>query len=80
MVHSIDSSVRQLARTGSSIGLSAQICEWQFMQVWVGGKPAYAERLDRGVAVAAVDAELAGVVLVAERHRLLARRLLACVT
>ena len=31
------------------------------------------ERLHRGVAVAAVDAELAGVVLVAERHRLLAR-------
>ena len=39
-VHSIDLSVRKLARTGSSIGLSTQICEWQFMQVLVGGMPA----------------------------------------
>ena len=35
--------------------------------------PANADVLDRGVAVAAVDAEPADVVLVAERHRLLAR-------
>ena len=31
-------------------------------------------RLDRGVAIAAVDADVADVVLVAERHRLLDRR------
>ena len=36
--------VRKLARTGSSIGLSIQICEWQFMHVLVGGTPAYEER------------------------------------
>ena len=29
-----------LARTGSSIGLSVQICEWQVMHVSVGGIPA----------------------------------------
>ena len=34
--------VRKLWRTGSSIGLSAQIWEWQFMQVAVGGMPANA--------------------------------------
>ena len=28
---------RKLARTGSRIGALAQICEWQFMQVFVGG-------------------------------------------
>ena len=39
----MDWSVRKLARTGSSIGLSAQICEWQLMQVSVGGIPAKAE-------------------------------------
>src|SRR5689334_14393854 len=27
----------KLARTGSSVGLVLQICEWQFMQVLVGG-------------------------------------------
>ena len=32
----------RLARTGSSIGLSDQICEWQVMQVCVGGMPANA--------------------------------------
>ena len=46
------------------------------MQVSVGGMPANADLLDRGVAVAAVDAEAADVVLVAERHRLLARDVL----
>ena len=30
----------RLVRTGSSIGLVAQICEWHDMQVWVGGSPA----------------------------------------
>ena len=35
--------VRKLARTGSSIGLSFQICEWQFMQVLVGGMPGDAD-------------------------------------
>ena len=30
----------RLARTGASIGASVQICEWQVMQVWVGGRPA----------------------------------------
>ena len=29
-----------LARTGSSIGLSVQICEWHVMHVSVGGMPA----------------------------------------
>ena len=29
--------MRKLARTGSSVGLVLQICEWQFMQVLVGG-------------------------------------------
>ena len=33
----IDLPVRKLARTGSSVGLVLQICEWQFMQVLVGG-------------------------------------------
>ena len=32
--------VRKLSRTGSSMGASDQICEWQFMQVFVGGIPA----------------------------------------
>ena len=35
-------SVRKLSRTGSSVGESAQICAWQFMQVLVGGIPAKA--------------------------------------
>jgi hypothetical protein len=43
LTHSIDFSVRKLSRTGSSVGLSDQICEWQFMQVLVGGMPAVAE-------------------------------------
>ena len=50
-----------------------QICEWQFMQVFVGGMPAKRDCLDRRVAVAAVDAEAADVVLVAELDRLLAK-------
>ena len=33
-------SSRRLSRTGSSIGLSVQICEWQVMHVSVGGMPA----------------------------------------
>ena len=33
----MDSPVRKLARTGSSVGLVFQICEWQFMHVLVGG-------------------------------------------
>ena len=33
----IDWPVRKLARTGSSVGLVLQICEWQFMHVLVGG-------------------------------------------
>jgi hypothetical protein len=41
--HSIDWSVRKLSRTGSSITLWFQICEWQFMQVLVDGMPALAE-------------------------------------
>ena len=32
--------VLKLARTGSRIGAFVQICEWQFMQVLVGGMPA----------------------------------------
>ena len=43
VVHGIDLPVRQLSRTGSSAGLPAQICEWQFMQVCVGGMPANEE-------------------------------------
>ena len=43
------------------------------MQVLVGGMPANARVLDRGVAVAAVDAVAGDVALVAELDRLLAR-------
>ena len=43
------------------------------MQVLVGGMPANGGLLDRGVAVAAVDADAGDVVLVAELDRLLAR-------
>ena len=32
----------KLARTGSRNGLLEKICEWQFMQVFVGGMPANA--------------------------------------
>ena len=32
-----------LSRTGSSIGLSFQICEWQLMQISVAGMPAKAD-------------------------------------
>ena len=42
-VHRIDVPVRKLARTGSSVGLVVQICEWQFMQVLVGGRLANPE-------------------------------------
>ena len=35
--------VRKLSRTGSSMGLSAKSCAWQFMQVFVGGMPAKAD-------------------------------------
>jgi len=35
--HSMGVSVRQLARTGSRVGLWLKICEWQFMHVFVGG-------------------------------------------
>src|SRR5262249_4072532 len=38
--HLSECPVRKLARTGSSIGALVQICEWQFMQVLVGGIPA----------------------------------------
>ena len=41
--HSSAVPSRQLARTGSSVGLSLKICEWQFMQVLVGGMPATAD-------------------------------------
>jgi hypothetical protein len=41
-VHSSGVLSRKLARTGSRIGAVAQICEWQFMQVLVGGMPAKA--------------------------------------
>ena len=33
-------SSRKLTRTGSRYGLVDQICEWQLMQVLVGGMPA----------------------------------------
>jgi hypothetical protein len=36
-VQRIDSFVRKLARTGSSVELVLQICEWQFIQIFVGG-------------------------------------------
>src|SRR6266540_5031877 len=42
-VHWIDVPVRKLSRIGSRNGLFAKICEWQFMQVFVGGTPAKAE-------------------------------------
>ena len=65
-----DIVARGSARTGASIGAPVQICEWQVMQVWVGGRPACGPSATRGVAIAAVDAELAVVMAVAERHRL----------
>ena len=68
-----DRPVRKLSRTGSRNGLFAKICEWQFMQVLVGGMPANDDVFDRGVAVAAVDAVAGDVALVAELDRLLAR-------
>ena len=34
---------RKLDRTGSRIGADAQSCEWQFIQVLVGGMPAKAD-------------------------------------
>ena len=43
------------------------------MHVFVGGMPAKLRVFDRRVTVAAVDPQPADVVLVAERHRLLAR-------
>ena len=66
--------VFQLSRTGASVSAPTQICSWQFMHVSVGGIPANAGLIDRLVAVAAVDPELADVVCVAERHRLLVGR------
>ena len=42
-VHAIGWSVRKLSRTGSRNAASAKICEWQFMQVFVGGMPAKLE-------------------------------------
>ena len=39
----MERSSLKLARTGSRNGLSAKICEWQFMQVFVGGMPAKAD-------------------------------------
>src|SRR5207302_9307768 len=39
-VHCSARSVRKLSRTGSRNGLVEKICEWQFMQVFVGGMPA----------------------------------------
>ena len=35
--------MRKLSRTGSSVGLLIQICEWQFMHVLVGGITAQSE-------------------------------------
>ena len=67
---------RKLARTGSRIGALVQICEWQFMHVFVGGMLANADSSTRGVAVAAVDADAADVVRVAELDRLLDERAL----
>ena len=62
------------AGSGASIAALVQICEWQVMQMPVDGMPALARFLDRRVAIAAIDAEAADVVLVAERDRLLAER------
>ena len=47
-----------------------QICEWQFMQVLVGGIPAKLEVFHRSVAVTAVDPQPGDMMLMAERHRL----------
>jgi hypothetical protein len=41
--HSSGRLSRKLARTGSRIGAVFQTCEWQFMQVLVGGMPANEE-------------------------------------
>jgi hypothetical protein len=43
LTHSIDWPDRQLARTGSRVGLWLKIWEWQFMHVFVGGIPAVAD-------------------------------------
>ena len=40
------------------------------MQVWVGGIPAVEAALDRRMAVAAIDPQLTGMVLMAELGRL----------
>ena len=39
-LRSIDRPLRKLSRTGSRKAALVQICEWQFMQVLVGGMPA----------------------------------------
>ena len=67
------SPVRKLARTGSSVGLVFQICEWQLMQVLVGGILA---KLEVSTVVWQYRQSMpmaADVVRMAERHGLLAR-------
>ena len=78
-VHSIERPVRKLSRTGSRNGLLAKICEWQFMHVLRRRNAGERRILDRGVAVAAVDAVAGDVALVAELNRLLARDVRASV-
>ena len=72
-VHSMDRPVLKLARTGSRNGLVEKICEWQCMQVLVGGIPAKEESLDGRVAIPAVEAVAGDVALVAELDGLFAR-------
>jgi hypothetical protein len=43
LTQGIEAPVRHEARTGSRVGLWLKICEWQFMQVFVGGMPAVAD-------------------------------------
>ena len=67
---SIDLSSRKLARTGSSIEEFVQICEWQVMQVCVGGKPGK-DDFSTDVGNSGNRFQLARMVPVAERHGLL---------
>ena len=65
--------MRALSCSGASLGESRNSCEWQLRQIDVDGHAGEARFLDRGVAVAAIDAVVADVVLVAEGDRLLDR-------
>jgi len=56
------------------MGLTFQICEWQLMHTSVAGKPANAD-FSTECAIATIDSQAADVVLVAERHWLIANHI-----